>query len=287
MTTRRAFLASLPAVAAPVAIAKDLDGEVGVTTASFSGHVAVKPAAGQIALMDLPRFMRDSLDMRVLDLNTNTLESLEPAHLDKFRAAAEKAGCPLTNLKMNQPKLDMNSTDPAVRKHALDEYKAAIRAAARLGCRWARPLPLPARPDMKIHLASYRELADFAAQNKVQMVVENYGWMESDIDSVPAVIKGVGKNIAAAPDTGNWDNNEHRYAGLAKCFPLAVTCDFKTRKLGPMGEHPEYDLRRCFDIGWKAGFKGPWCMEILDKDRTVVMRELAQVRDWLRQWMKA
>ena len=139
---------------------------------------------------------------------------------------------------------------------------------------------------MGIHLASYRELAEFGAKHRIEMVVENFGWMQGDADSVTAVVKGVGKNIAAAPDIGNWNSNELRYAGLAKTFPIAVTCDFKTRRIGPNGEHPEYDLRRCFEIGWKAGFKGPWCMEIADKDRAVVMRELALVRDWLRQWMK-
>ena len=50
-----------------------LERQVGVTTSSFTGHLALKPAPGQIALLDLPRFMRDELDMRVIDLNTRTL----------------------------------------------------------------------------------------------------------------------------------------------------------------------------------------------------------------------
>ena len=104
--------------------------------------------------------------MRVIDLNTSTLASEEPAYLDKVRAAADKAGCILTNLKLNQRGLDMNSRDKDVRNKALTIYKKSIDAAAKLGLKWARPLPLKEKPDMAIHVASYRELADYAAKQK-------------------------------------------------------------------------------------------------------------------------
>jgi hypothetical protein len=179
----------------------------------------------------------------------------------------------------------MNSPDPAVRRRALDEYRRSIDAAARLGARWARPLPLKPRPDMQIHVQSYRELAEHAASRGVQMLVENYGWMQGDPDSVPKLIQAIGRNVAACPDTGNWDSEELRYAGLAKTFPLAVTCDFKARQLGPEGQHAAYDLKRCFTIGWEAGFQGPWCLEHANPDRTLLFRELGLLRDMLRSWM--
>jgi len=160
MLDRRSFLAAVSSLALPAAVAKQLDRQVGVTTSSFSGFVGSKP--GQFELLDLPRVMRDELDMRVVDLNTTTLGSLEPAALDRFREAASKAGCVLTNLKMNQRDIDMDSPETETRRRALAEYKRAIDAAARLGCRWARPLPRAKRPDMAVHIASYRELADHA-----------------------------------------------------------------------------------------------------------------------------
>jgi len=78
-----------------------------------------------------------------------------------------------------------------------------------------------------------------------------------------------------------------RYAGLARTFPLAVTCDFKARELGKKGEHILYDLERCFQIGWKAGFRGPWCLEHAHRDRKQLFRELGLLRDTLRKWMAA
>ncbi len=61
--------------------------------------------------------------MRVIDLNTSTLASEEPAYLDKVRAAADKAGFILTNLKLDQRGLDMNSRDKDVRNKVLTIYK--------------------------------------------------------------------------------------------------------------------------------------------------------------------
>lgn len=277
------------ATATVVAVFRELAREVGITTSSLSGHLVAKPESGQFSLLDLPRVMRDELDMRVIDLNTSSLASLDVAYLDHCREAAEKAGCVFTNLKMNQRNIDMNSPDEATRQKALEIYKASIDAASRLGCRWARPLPLPLpkRPEMKILVASYQELADYGAERDVAMLVENYGWMQGDPNSVVKLVEAIGRNVAPCPDTGNWNDNETRYAGLANTFPTAVTCDFKAKTLGPNGEHAAYDLRHCFEIGWKAGFRGPWCLEHANRDREVLFRELTMLRDGLQGWIKA
>ncbi len=265
----------------------NLDRQVGVTTSSFSGHLAVKSAAGRFTLLELPRIMRDELDMRIIDVNTSSLASFDADYLVRCRDAAEKAGCVFTNLKMNQRGLNMDSRNEGERNRALAEYRRSIDAGARLGVRWVRPLPNAKRPEMAVHVASNRELADYAAKRKIQLLVENYGWMESDPQAVTSVIKAVGRNIAACPDTGNWSDNKVRYDGLARAFPLAVTCDFKARTLGPKGEHSAYDLERCFRIGWEAGFRGPWCLEHVHKDRKTLFRELILLRDMLRRWMAA
>ncbi len=292
--TRRQFLIATAigcsAAAARLAAGKDQDakslaGEVGVTTSSFSGHLSTEPASGKFTLLELPRLLSDELDMRVIDLNTSALASYQPDYLKRVRAAAEKAGCVITNLKLNQRGLDMNSIDESARRKALDEYRRSIDAAALLGARWVRPLPLRERPEMRIHVESYRELADYAAERGVAILVENYGWMQAEPGSVATLIKVVGRDVAACPDTGNWDSDEIRYKGLAQTFPLAVTCDFKARELGPEGQHDPYDLKRCFTIGQQAGFKGPWCLEHANRDRAALFRELALLRDMLRNWM--
>ncbi|MDZ4287341.1 MAG: TIM barrel protein [Prosthecobacter sp.] len=271
---------------AGAATANPLAGEVGITTGSFSKHVMVERRAGKLRLLDLPQLMRDELDLRVIDLMTATLVSLEPDCLDQLRAAAERAGCVLTNLKMNQKDLDMTSPDAAVRRHAIDEYKRTMTAAARLGVRWVRPLPGPKRPDLKLLAASYQELADHGQTLGISLLVENFGWMKDDPEAIPAVIEAAaGAGLRAQPDTGNW-TDAARYAGLAKAFPFAVSCDFKALEMTPDGGHAAYDLRRCFQLGWDAGYRGPWCLEHFHADLPTLLKEMGILRDQLRGWMK-
>jgi hypothetical protein len=295
--SRRVFLKTASALAVAVAdvaraaqqplIRPALAGELGVTTGSFLRHLTEEPQAGKLRLLDLPQLLRNELDMRVIDLMTATLPSLQPDYLHRLRQAAERAGCVLTNLKMNQPGLNLGSEDADERRRAIDEYKRTIESAALLGVRWVRPLPGPKRPDLGTLAAGYRELIDYAAPRGISLLIENYGWLASDPNAIPDIIGAVGKGLAAQPDTGNWSDNQVRYAGLARAFPLAVSCDFKARSLGPQGEHEAYDLKRCFDIGWDAGFRGPWCFEYFQDNLEGLYRELGTLRDRLRQWIAA
>ena len=265
--------------------AGSLKGEVGLTTGSFSKHLSVEPKAGKLCMLDLPKIMRDDLGMRVLDAMTATLASMKPDYLEKFRSAAEKAGCVITNLKMNLKGLELASADQAKRQHALAEFKRTIDVAQQLGCRWTRPLPENQRPDIDRLAASYRELIDYAAPKGISLLVENFGWMQNDPQAIPALMKAVGSGLAACPDTGNWTDSA-RYTGLAQAFPLAVTCDFKAFQLEPDGQHKPYDLRRCFQIGWDAGFRGPWCLEHFDEKLPNLLANMVKLRDDLKGWMK-
>ncbi|MEQ1853505.1 MAG: TIM barrel protein [Chthoniobacteraceae bacterium] len=290
---RRAFLRSSIGAAAsasllPCGIGAEpppLAREIGITTGSFVRHLTVEAQDGKLRLLDLPKIMREELDMRVIDLMTATLASMEPDYLDRLRTAAERAGCILSNLKMNQKGPDIGAADPALRRRSLEEYKKTIDAAIRLGCRWVRPLPGPNRPDLKIVAASFRELIDYGASRGISVLIENYGWMKDDPEAIPSVIKEVGPALRAQPDTGNW-TDAARYDGLAKAFPFAVSCDFKALALDADGAHKAYDLRRCFQIAWDAGFRGPWCIEHFHNDYRQLLREMALLRDRLREWMR-
>jgi hypothetical protein len=291
---RRSFLASaagaLAAVAQPVAgqtVLGSLAGQLGVTTGSFVRHLSAERQAGKLRLLDLPEIMRTRLDMRVVDLMTATLPSLEVSYLKELRAAADEAGCVLTNLKMNQPGLNLGSADAGERQKAVDEYRRTIDAAAVLGVRWVRPLPGAMRPDLDELARSLRTLIEYAAPHGITLLVENFGWLAADPEAIPLLVQKVGVGLAAQPDTGNWSNNEIRYEGLARAFPLAASCDFKARRLAADGGHAEYDLRRCFAIGWDAGFRGPWCFEYQHEDLEQQFRDLVILRDKLRSWIAA
>lgn len=281
---RRRFLQALP-LAATATAAPALPQELGVTTGSFVRHLSESAQPGKLCLLDLPRIMRDDLDMRVIDLMTATLVSLEPNYLEQLRKAAADCGCMLTNLKMNQKGLDLATPDETLRRESIAVYRRTIDAAALLGVRWVRPLPGPKAPDLKLLAQSYRELIDYAGEKGMGVLLENFGWMQDDAEAIPRIIRAVGPELKAQPDIGNW-TDAARYDGLAKAFPFAASCDFKARELAVDGTHKAYDLKRCFDLGWQAGFRGPWCFEHFHADLPQLFREMGQLRDMLRRWMK-
>ena len=265
----------------------ELANAIGIVSASADAQMTGRAQGRAFTLLELPGILRNELDLAVVDLNTSSIPDFakaDRAYIDRLRAAVADADCVMTNLKMNQRGIDMNSPDKQARNKALREYKRSIDIASQLGCRWARPLPTKPKPDMAIHVESYRELCDYGAERNVTLLVENFGWMQAEADSVTKLVKAIGGNVAAGVDTGNWDGNEVRYRGLEQSFPLAATCDFKARRFGPNGEHKEYDLRRCFDIAWASGFRGPWALEHSNPDTKALLAGIAKLRDMLRQW---
>ena len=264
---------------------RSLPGTLGVNVSSFARQVRSTEAGVRIDAFDLPRVLRDELDVRILDLVSTTLNTRDERMLTRFRESAENAGCVITNLKVNDQKLPFDGADPKARRQARDEYKRWIDAAAILGARWLRPFPAARRPDWDTLVDGYRELADYAAPRGITLLIENYRWLQTEPDAIPRLVAALPGRIAAQPDTGNWADDATRRAGLARAFPHAASADFKVMKLGPDGAHPDYDLRACFELGRAAGFQGPWCIEHQNPDRALLLRELRQIAGLLRTWM--
>jgi hypothetical protein len=263
----------------------DLHNEFGITTGSFMMHLR-KPAAEKFDMLTLPKIMRDELDLKVIDLMTKTIPYEDAAYCARFRDAAEQAGRVITNLKLNlDADAEIGSSDDVIRRRSLDKMKQGIDAAERLDCRWVRPATTDERPNQKLLVDGLRELVDYAAPKNITLLVENNGWIKNDAEALPRITAAVGDGIAVQPDTGNW-NAGVRYDGLAKAFPLATTCDFKALALGPNMEHAEYDLRRCFDIAWAAGFRGPWCFEHFHEDLPSLFKDFVRLREQLQAWTK-
>lgn len=286
---RRHFLA-VSAAAATVAAAprprSPWEREVGLVAATLGAHQSHRKKGG-IALADLPKVIRQELGMKVIDMNTMNFAKLDLKSAEILRQSAERENCVLTNLKLNQRDLDLASPNAATRQRALDVFRGSIDAAKLMGMKWVRPLPRPQQGDRKLLIGSLRELDEYAGERGLRVLVENFGWMQSDPNSVVDLIRDVGRDQPASPDTGNWSNNEVRYAGLKKTFPLAATCDYKAKTFNAKGEHVQYDLEKCFRIGWDAGFRGPWCIEHGHRDLNQLYKNLRRIKGMLEDWMKS
>lgn len=294
--TRRDFLGAAAAAAAALVTsgtetssnaAEDkrpsLARAVGLTT----GSLTFQQQQGTLSALTLPKFVRDELGMKLIDLNTRWLESYDESYLQRVRQATDDAECFITNLKVNHAFGDLYAPDAGERKSALEIGRHLIKVAKLFGARWIRfTVPRFSAGDPADKLAAHRELAKFARDQGIELLVENNGWMRSDPDSMTRVVQTIGPNAAPCPDTGNWDDGV-RYAALAKAFPGAASCDFKVFELDADRQHQQYDIRRCFEIGWQAGFRGPWAIEHWNEDLTAFARETVYIKDLLQQWMSA
>ncbi len=260
-----------------------LDRMIGITT----GGLDFQRINRILTALTLPGFMRDELGMRLIDFNTRWLTSYEPGYIERVRKAADDCDCFFSNLKVNHKFGDLYSQDSDERKLAMSNARQQVEIAAMLDARWIRfTVPKISSSDDASKVAAHRELAMFAGERGIQLLVENGGWLKSDPDSIQRVVKAIGHNVASGPDTGNWDDDV-RYEALEKSFPSAVTCDFKVFDLDDKNHHAKYDIRRCFDIGWKSGFRGPWAIEHWNDDTKAYVRETTWLRDQLTKWMLA
>lgn len=287
---RRTFLSLAGGVAAgsvlgmrPVAATseqpKSLAGVIGITT----GGLDYQRKNEILNVFTLPEFVRDELEMQLIDLNTRWMELFDKAYAQRVKKTAGEKGCYFTNLKVNHKFGDLYSKDANERSEAMARAQNLVVCAKNLGCRWVRfPVPKFAASDDKSKLSAHRALAAFAKPHRIQLLVEN--GTSRDPDSVVRAVKTIGENVAAGPDTGNW-SDDARYEGLAKSFPGAVTCDFKVFDLDENRHHARYDIKRCFDIAWHAGFRGPWAIEHWNDDTRAFARETKFLRDQLKRWM--
>ena len=258
---------------------KSFDGMVGITT---GGGLGKKRERGELNLATLPKYMRDELGMQLIDVNTRWLDSLDPKFLREARSAADDAGCFFSNLKVNDPVSgDLYSKNRKEREQAFAKCRNLIKAAEILGTRWIRfTVPKAVASDPIAH----RELAVYAEERKIQLLVENAGWLREKPDSIAKLVKAIGQNVAACPDTGNWDDPV-RDLGLRKSFPNAASCDFKVWEMDDDWNHARYDLKKCFDIGHSAGYRGPWIIELMQDDAKFAA-SARYVRDLLAGWIK-
>ncbi len=262
--------------------ARSLAGAIGITTGGLNHQRENKI----LNVMNLPEFVRDELGMQLIDLNTRWLESFDREMMERVRRNAEKAGCFFTNLKVNHDFGNLYAREAPDREKAMANACQLVEAAKTLGARWIRfNFPKFAAVEKPESLEAHRAVARFAESKGVQLVVENGGWMKSDPESIVRLVRAIGRNAAPGPDTGNW-NDDARYEGLRKSFPGAVTCDFKVYDLDAQNRHTRYDIKRCFDVGWKAGFRGPWAIEHWNTDNKAFARETRFLRDQLVEWMK-
>jgi sugar phosphate isomerase/epimerase len=158
----------------------------------------------------------------------------------------------------------LGDPDAAKRRQAVENHYKWVEAAKFLGCKIIR-VNAQSRgsyeEQQKLAADGLRKLAEFGAEAKIAVIVENHGGLSSNGQWLIGVMKLVNHpNCGTLPDFGNFRLSQteeyDRYKGVAEMMPFAKAVSAKTNDFDERGEEIHTDYHRMMKIVLDAGYRG-------------------------------
>lgn len=274
-TTRRQFLPQAAAVAGGAALA----GLSGCATAPFGRRSLFKIS---LAEWSFHRAIREEKTMTTLDFpvvarrdfGIEAVEYVNQLFMDKAKdrdyLAELKARCDSEGVRslliMCDREGSLGDPDAAKRKQAVENHHKWADAAKFLGCHSIRVNAATGNTgayeeQQKRAADGLRQLSEFAAPLKLNVIVENHGGLSSNGAWLAGVMRMVGlPNCGTLPDFGNFrisaDEEYDRYKGVAELMPFARGVSAKSHDFDANGNEIHTDYRRMMRIVLAAGYHG-------------------------------
>jgi len=164
----------------------------------------------------------------------------------------------------------LGDLDNAKRLKAVDNHKKWVEAAKYLGCATIRVNAHGEGTAAEVQKAAIEGLSllgDFAAQEKINVVVENHGGYSSDGSWLTNTMKSIDhKNVGTLPDFNNFclkrDSKNQcieeydKYKGTYEMLAYAKAVSAKSIDFDEQGNCVETDYVRMLKIVKDSGFKG-------------------------------
>lgn len=211
-------------------------------------------------LEELPRRLAD-MGLGACELghfHLPPLEEITPGYADEVRQAFAAAGVQLWSLLVDYG--DLSSADPR-RRDADRQYLAGwIGVAAGLGARHVRLVAGDGSPDdpaaIERSVEALGALADFAAQQGVAVLTENFRRLCSTADVCTLVCERLPGRVHLTADFGNFPKPA-RHASLRAILPYARSIHAKA-DTRPDGQPDDVEFGRLLDLAADAGFDGAY-----------------------------
>lgn len=153
----------------------------------------------------------------------------------------------------------LGDPDAAKRTKAVENHYPWVAAAKYLGCHSIRVNAYSkGTPEEQAKLATdgLRRLAEFAAPEGINVIVENHGGLSSNGKWLSGVIKAVNlPNCGTLPDFGNFQDYD-RYLAVQEMMPTAKGVSAKSHDFDAEGNETHTDYRRMMKIVLDAGYHG-------------------------------
>lgn len=155
-----------------------------------------------------------------------------------------------------------NLGDPDAQKQnqTIENHYKWVEAAKFLGCHSIRVNAYSAgspEEQQKLVADGLRRLSEFAADFKINVIVENHGGLSSNPEWLVGVIKSVNlPNCGTLPDFGNFPPEVNRYEAVKAMMPFAKAVSAKSYEFNDAGDETRVDFYKMMNIVLEAGYHG-------------------------------
>ncbi len=154
----------------------------------------------------------------------------------------------------------LGDPDARRRSQAVQNHHKWVRAAKYLGCHSIRVNAYSEGPDdeqLKLAADGLRRLSEYAAEHKINVIVENHWGLSSNGKWLAGVIKQVNlPNCGTLPDFGNFPPEIDPYEAVEMLMPYAKGVSAKSYDFDEKGDETRIDYYRMMKIVLDAGYKG-------------------------------
>jgi sugar phosphate isomerase/epimerase len=272
------FAGALPSTALGASLQAGALDRIGIATWSFrhlmaAGRNAKMPPAERTVMtaLDAPKFVREELGLRQLEIIINHLDERTVAYAERVRAAADQVGVRFINFQLGG---QMSASDPGVRAKSIEEIKEGMRIAAALGAPSVRA-DVGGKQGESLDLAitadSYKQLVDFGSTIGVMPMPENHGGHSTDPDTLVSIMKAIDQRVRAIVDWGNLrvENQAQRLEGTRKLLPYTGLVSAKVDRFDEAYQ-PGYDVGELVRLVEAGGYRGKYSIEITNAPPDIV-----------------
>lgn len=242
-----------------------------ISLAEWSLHKSL--FARKMTNLDFPRIAKTVYGISVVEyVNTFFKDKAEnTGYLDELMKICRDNGV-RNHLIMCDGEGSLADTDDKKRKEAVENHYKWVYAARHLGCSTIRVNAYGEGAAPVVHTAAVDglgRLGEYAAKEKINVIVENHGGYSSDGGWLSGVMKEINRsNVGTLPDFGNFclkrnvsnwkicEQEYDRYKGTTELMPFAKGVSAKTYDFDAAGNCIETDYYRMLRIVKEAGFKG-------------------------------
>ncbi len=227
-----------------------------ISLTQYSLHRTI--ASKKLDNIDFTSFTRKEFDIDAVEYWNRPFfaKAKDKTYIGQMRKRADAAGVGATVILIDGEG-NLGDPDAAKRKNSVERHKKWVVAARQLGCHSIR---VNARSkgtyeeQLKLAADGLRQLSEYAATIKMNVIVENHGGLSSNGKWLSSVMKTVKlKNCGTLPDFGNFGSYD-RYTGVRELMPFAKSVSAKSHDFDKNGNETKTDFLKMMKIVVDAGY---------------------------------